>query len=37
MLSYSQLCETSADKEDAANLKIPEGFKFLKLKLMEVF
>ena len=36
MLSYSQLCDTSADKVDAAKLKIPEGFTFLKLKLMEV-
>jgi len=31
-----QLCETSADKVDAVKLEIPEGFKFLKLKLMEV-
>jgi len=35
MLSYSRLCETSADKVAAAKLEIPEGFKFLKLKLME--
>ena len=37
MLSYSGLCETSADKVDAAKLEIPEGFKFLKLELIEVF
>jgi len=36
MLSYSQLCERSADKIDAAKLEIPEGFKFLKLELMEL-
>ena len=36
MLSYSGLCETSADKADAAKLEIPEGFKFLKLELIEV-
>jgi len=34
MLSYSQLCETSADKVDAAKLEIPEGFKFLNAKLI---
>ena len=32
MLSYSRLCETSADKVDAAKLESPEGFKFLKHK-----
>jgi len=34
MLSYRQLCETFADKVDAAKLEIPEGFKFLNGKLI---
>jgi len=36
MLSYSQLCETSDDKVDAAKLESPEGFKFLKRKWIKV-
>jgi len=36
MLSYSRLCDTSADKVDAAKLEIPEGFKFLKRKWIEI-
>ncbi len=36
MMSYSRLCEPSADKVDTVNLKIPDGFKFLKHKWIEI-
>jgi len=32
---YSQLCGTASDTVDAVKLEIPEGFKFLKLKMAE--
>jgi len=36
MMSYSYLCETSFDAVDAVKLEIPQGFKFLNQKIIQL-
>jgi len=35
LFRFSELCGTASDAVGAVNLKIPEGLKFLKLKLIQ--